>query len=133
MAAKASSKKLDAGFELMLSNGDKLACDKLLLAIGGCRTPVLGQLAVSLGHTLEPPVPSLFTFHIETPWLRELAGVSLEKRRGFSRGCKTSRTRRIAHHALGFKRPGNLEVVGLGGTHAARQKLPFPAASKLAA
>jgi hypothetical protein len=71
-------KKTDGGFELILSNGDKLLCDKLLLAIGGCRTPALGQLAVSLGHTLEPPVPSLFTFHIETPWLRELAGVSLE-------------------------------------------------------
>jgi predicted Rossmann fold flavoprotein len=26
---------------------------------------------------LEPPVPSLFTFQIETPWLRSLAGVSL--------------------------------------------------------
>jgi hypothetical protein len=35
-------------------------------------------LAVSLGHTLEPPVPSLFTFHIETPWLRELPGLSVE-------------------------------------------------------
>ena len=37
-----------------------------------------GTLAVSLGHTLEPPVPSLFTFHIETPWVQELAGVSVE-------------------------------------------------------
>ncbi|HEV2436865.1 MAG TPA: NAD(P)/FAD-dependent oxidoreductase [Verrucomicrobiae bacterium] len=55
-----------------------IICDKILLATGGCRTPALGQLAVSLGHTLEPPVPSLFTFHIETPWLRELAGVSVE-------------------------------------------------------
>jgi predicted Rossmann fold flavoprotein len=35
-------------------------------------------LAVSLGHTLEPPVPSLFTFHIAVPWLRELAGISVE-------------------------------------------------------
>jgi len=58
--------------------GGIISCDKLLLATGGCRTPALGQLAVSLGHTLEAPVPSLFTFHIETPWLRELAGVSLE-------------------------------------------------------
>jgi predicted flavoprotein YhiN len=56
----------------------KLICDKLLLATGGCRTPALGQLAVSLGHSLEPPVPSLFTFHIVTPWLRQLAGVSVE-------------------------------------------------------
>jgi predicted Rossmann fold flavoprotein len=49
-----------------------------LLATGGCRTPALGQLATSLGHTLEPPVPSLFTFHIDLPWLRTLAGVSIE-------------------------------------------------------
>jgi predicted flavoprotein YhiN len=60
------------------SRGEKLACDRLLLATGGCRAAAAGQLAVSLGHTLEPPVPSLFTFHIETPWLRELAGISVE-------------------------------------------------------
>src|SRR5206468_1712346 len=55
-----------------------MTCDKLLLATGGCRTVALGQLATSLGHTLESPVPSLFTFHIETKWLRELAGISVE-------------------------------------------------------
>ena len=66
------------GFELVLSNGDTLLCDCLLLATGGCRTADAGNLAASLGHTLEPPVPSLFTFHVETPWLRELAGVSVE-------------------------------------------------------
>jgi predicted Rossmann fold flavoprotein len=66
------------GFQLVLSDGESLDCDRLLLATGGCRTPALGQLAVSLGHTLEPPVPSLFTFHIAAPWLRELAGVSVE-------------------------------------------------------
>ena len=70
--------KNPGGFELALSGGETLACDKLLLATGGCRTPGLGQLAVSLGHSLEMPVPSLFTFHIEKPWLRELAGVSVE-------------------------------------------------------
>jgi hypothetical protein len=73
-----AAKKSGGGFELTLSSGEKLACEKLLLAIGGCRTPALGQLAVSIGHTLETPVPSLFTFHIEIPWLRELAGVSVE-------------------------------------------------------
>jgi hypothetical protein len=72
------AKKFGGGFDLTLSNGEILSCDKLLLAIGGCRTPALGQLAVSLGHTLEPPVPSLFTFHIEIPWLRQLAGISVE-------------------------------------------------------
>jgi predicted flavoprotein YhiN len=57
---------------------EKLFCDRLLLATGGCRAAAAGQLAVSLGHALETPVPSLFTFHIATPWLRELAGISVE-------------------------------------------------------
>ena len=56
---------------------EKISCDKLLLATGGCRAAVAGQLAVSLGHTIVAPVPSLFTFQIESPWLRSLAGVSL--------------------------------------------------------
>jgi predicted Rossmann fold flavoprotein len=71
-------KRSEEGFELTLSGGETMACDRLLLATGGCRTAAAGQLAVSLGHTLESPVPSLFTFHLETPWLRELAGVSVE-------------------------------------------------------
>jgi predicted flavoprotein YhiN len=57
--------------------GEKIACDRLLLVTGGCRAAVAGQLAVSLGHTLEPPVPSLFTFRTESPWLRALAGISV--------------------------------------------------------
>jgi hypothetical protein len=65
------------GFELALTNGELLSCDRLLLATGGCRAAAAAHLAVSLGHTLEAPVPSLFTFHVDTPWLRELAGISV--------------------------------------------------------
>ena len=72
-----ATKKPGGGFALTLTTGDTIASDRLLLATGGCRTPALGQLAVSLGHTLAAPVPSLFTFHIATPWLRGLAGVSV--------------------------------------------------------
>lgn len=71
-------KNANGGFELELSDGEKISCDRLLLATGGCRAAVAGQLAVALGHTLESPVPSLFTFHIATPWLRALAGISVE-------------------------------------------------------
>jgi predicted Rossmann fold flavoprotein len=59
------------------AGGDILSCDRLLLATGGCRSPRAGELALSLGHTLEPPVPSLFTFHIGADWLRDLAGISV--------------------------------------------------------
>lgn len=73
-----SVQRSEQGFELALTGGEKVSCDKLLLATGGCRAAVAGQLAASLGHKIESPVPSLFTFHIAVPWLRELAGVSVE-------------------------------------------------------
>jgi hypothetical protein len=88
-AVESVIRNADGKFELTLavaaenSGGEnqpreKIVGDKLLLATGGCRAAVGGHLAVALGHTLEPPVPSLFTFQIESPWLRSLAGVSLE-------------------------------------------------------
>ena len=72
------ARRAEGGFDLTLSNGETLSCDRLLLATGGCRVPAMGQAGVSLGHTLEPPVPSLFTFQIEIPWLRQLAGIVIE-------------------------------------------------------
>ena len=73
-----SAARGEQGFDLVLTGGEKISCDCLLLATGGCRAAVAGQLAAALGHTIESPVPSLFTFHIAVPWLRELAGVSVE-------------------------------------------------------
>jgi predicted Rossmann fold flavoprotein len=67
----------EGGFELKLTNAEKLGCDRLLLATGGCRAAETGPLATTLGHTLVPPVPSLFAFDIETHWVRELAGVAV--------------------------------------------------------
>lgn len=76
-AVESVQKNMAGRFELKISGGEKIFCDKLLLATGGCRAAAAGQLAVSLGHSLVPPVPSLFTFQIETPWLRPLAGISV--------------------------------------------------------
>jgi hypothetical protein len=67
-----------SGFQLTLAGGETLSCDRLLLATGGCRGAAAGELAVSLGHTLESPVPSLFTFHIDAAWVRALSGLSVE-------------------------------------------------------
>lgn len=73
------ARRPEGGFEACLSGGGKAGCDALLLATGGCRAAAGGQLAVSLGHTLKDPVPSLFTFQVDCPWLRGLAGISLER------------------------------------------------------
>ncbi len=63
-------------FEIELKTGEILECDRLLLATGS--NPQGYRWAVGLGHTVEPPVPSLFTFNIQDARLQDLAGVSLD-------------------------------------------------------
>jgi len=49
------------------------------LPTGGGRAESGGlKFARELGHTIEPPVPSLFTFHIDDPRLHALEGLSVE-------------------------------------------------------
>ena len=69
--------RTDGGFELKLSDGKSTACDRLLLATGGARNVIGAEIAHSLGHTIEPPVPSLFSLHISAPWLGSLPGITL--------------------------------------------------------
>ena len=62
-------------FDITLKNRENILCDRLLLATGS--SPSGYAIARSLGHELEPPVPSLFTFNIKDSRLHELAGVSV--------------------------------------------------------
>jgi predicted Rossmann fold flavoprotein len=60
-------------FEVELKSGEVLTCDRLLLATGS--NPQGLEIARSLGHTIAPPVPSLFTFNLAE--LRSLAGIAV--------------------------------------------------------
>jgi predicted Rossmann fold flavoprotein len=66
-------------FSVELTTGETVACDRLLLATGGNKTNTGFEIARQFGHTIEPPVPSLFTFHVADPRLKELSGVSVEE------------------------------------------------------
>lgn len=71
-------RRSNGGFNLILNSGETMACEALLLATGGCRAAAAGSLATALGHTLELPVPSLFTFHVKDARLEGIAGVAVE-------------------------------------------------------
>jgi len=118
--------KPSGGFELTFSTGEHLSCDKLLLATGGCRTPALGQLAVSLGHQLEPPVPSLFTFHVTTPWLRSLAGISVERVEVSAPESKLSETGAILITHWGLSGPAILRLSAWGARALHAKNYAFP-------
>jgi len=62
-------------FCLTLRGGEVLTVDRLLLATGS--SPQGYAIAQALGHRIEPPVPSLFTFQVTDPRLQDLAGVAV--------------------------------------------------------
>ncbi|HHP7232936.1 MAG TPA: NAD(P)/FAD-dependent oxidoreductase [Xenococcaceae cyanobacterium] len=71
-----SIEKNQQKFQVTLRNGSKLLADKVLIATGS--NPSGYRWAKQLGHTIEFPVPSLFTFNIQDSRLKNLAGVSVE-------------------------------------------------------
>jgi len=73
-------------FTVHLRSGATLHSDRVLLATGGA--PAGYRWAQALGHTIEAPVPSLFTFKIDDPRLRGLAGVSVASARVRLDGAK---------------------------------------------
>lgn len=68
-----------AGFQLDLNSGESLSAARVLLATGS--NPQGHAWARALGHTIVPPVPSLFTFTIKDPRLKGLAGVASPRAR----------------------------------------------------
>ncbi len=82
-----------ARFIVYTDKGESHRTRCILLATGGTRLAAGAKLAEYLGHQLEPATPSLFTFKITHPLLKDLPGVavadtavSVEKSKLNSRG-----------------------------------------------
>lgn len=65
-----------SGFEVQLKSGERILCDRVLLATGSHSSGY--RIAQSLGHHLQSPVPSLFTFTLSNPELLALAGIAID-------------------------------------------------------
>lgn len=61
-------------YRLQLAHGAEQVHDKVIVAAGGHPTAPAYAWLERLGHTVVPPVPSLFTFNLEQP-MKELMGV----------------------------------------------------------
>lgn len=64
------------GFHVVLKSEEFMKAEFVVIATGSAR--VAYDWAAKLGHTIVPPVPSLFTFRVEDVNLRRLAGVSVQ-------------------------------------------------------
>jgi len=56
------------------TNVANYSCEKIVLATGS--NPKIWDLLFEIGHTIIPPVPSLFTFNIKDKRIKDLMGVS---------------------------------------------------------
>ena len=67
----------DGGFELEFSGGGSGRADKICIAAGSLKASPLTRTLEQLGHTIEPLVPSLFSFNIQDKRLAGLLGISV--------------------------------------------------------
>jgi predicted Rossmann fold flavoprotein len=115
-----------SGFAVTLGDGRQMNCDALLLATGGCRAASAGELAVELGHTLAPPVPSLFTFHVDSAWVRELSGVSVPTAHVSIPGLKLRETGPLLLTHWGLSGPVILKLSAWGARELHGLNYQFP-------
>ncbi len=103
------------GFQIELKNGEISTCDRLLIATGS--NPLGYRWAKSLGHTIVPPVPSLFTFNIKDIRLQNLAGISVDNVRLRLLGTgkeKLEQTGALLITHWGFSGPATLKLSAWG-------------------
>ncbi len=61
---------------ILKTTTETFSAEKIVVATGS--NPKIWQLLINLGHTIEPAVPSLFTFNIKDSRIIDLPGISTE-------------------------------------------------------
>ena len=113
-------------FWLTLTDGTGLRCERLLLASGGNRSSAGFLIAEALGHSLEPLVPSLFTFHLDDPRLIGLSGVSVENAAVSVPGTKLRTDGPLLITHWGLSGPAILKLSAWGAREMADRAYEFP-------
>ncbi len=70
-----SIKKIENDWSVRTSEGDFIS-EKVVIATGS--NPKIWKLLQNLGHSIIPPVPSLFTFNINDERIKDLSGVATQ-------------------------------------------------------
>lgn len=74
---KSIQTQIHGGF-LLNTNTTPINADKVIVTTGGYAKPEGFNWLKDLGHTIETPVPSLFTFNVPNNPITELMGISVE-------------------------------------------------------
>jgi predicted Rossmann fold flavoprotein len=112
--APTSQDTTGATFRVTLVNGEVVHADRLMLATGGNKTNTGFEIARQFGHTIESPVPSLFTFNITDPRLVDLPGVSVPEATTAVRGTNLKERGPLLVTHWGMSGPAVLKISAWG-------------------
>ena len=114
------------GFDLHLSQGKTIVADYVCVACGGYpKTPMFDWL-MQTGHTIESPVPSLFTFNIPAHPVTGLMGVSVPAASVKINGTKLDETGPLLITHWGLSGPAVLKLSARGARELAERNYHFP-------
>jgi hypothetical protein len=120
--------KSESGFNLTLKSGDILTSKSLLITTG---SNALGyEWAKKLGHSIQSPTPSLFTFKIKDIRLDNLAGISVNNvhlQLGIKQGKKLEQKGALLVTHWGISGPAVLKLSAWGARilHENKYNLPL--------
>jgi predicted Rossmann fold flavoprotein len=99
--------------------------DRVLLATGGNKSSVGSLVAQELGHTIELPVSSLFTFHIDDVRIRGLEGLSVPAAGTAVKGGKLKESGGLLITHWGMSGPAILKLSAWGARDLAERDYKF--------
>lgn len=102
------------GFLIQLANGGEFSCSKLIVANGGSAKQMDYDYLTKLGHSIEAPVPSLFTFNIPNTPISKLMGLSVQHAKVSISGTKLSQEGALLITHWGFSGPAVLKLSAWG-------------------
>lgn len=128
MRSELRSMKPEGGFfEIELSDFKHLTSDFVCIAAGGYPKLSMFKWLRDLGHTIEEPVPSLFTFNLPAHPITKLMGVSVESARVKISGTKLEETGPLLITHWGLSGPAVLKLSAWGAKELAVSGYQFRA------
>jgi predicted Rossmann fold flavoprotein len=120
-----SIKKGSDGFELLFSNDTTLAANFLCIASGGYPKSTQFEWLHQIGHTIEAPVPSLFTFNMPGNPINALMGISVERVQVKIMGSKLAEEGPLLITHWGMSGPAILKLSAWGARELAAKNWQF--------
>jgi len=117
--------KNGTAFIVSLSNDTTLTADYICVATGGYPKLGMFEWLKQTGHSIEEPVPSLFTFNIPTHKITSLMGVSVPNATIKVSGTKLVETGPVLITHWGLSGPAILRLSAWGARKLAEQQYTF--------